>query len=70
MTDADLVRDGVGGLAPPGSPTAACRVAGRAGDESVMSLVDHLSELRRRIAISLLAVFLGLASSASTSRRS
>jgi sec-independent protein translocase protein TatC len=58
MPDADLVRDGVGGLVPsvpatsPG-PSAAVR------DETVMPLVDHLSELRRRLAISLLAVAIG-----------
>ena len=58
MADADLVRDGFGGGVPPGSsPLPAASAA--AGDETMMTLVDHLSELRRRIGISLLAVALG-----------
>ena len=56
MADADLVRDGAGGLVPPAPPPA---TAPAVGDETVMSLVDHLSELRRRIGISLLAVAIG-----------
>ena len=59
MTDADIVRD-VGGLVPPPAPAPpASPVA--AGDETAMSLIDHLSELRRRIAIALLAIGLGTA---------
>jgi len=46
--------EGVGGLVPPAPPAPAA-----VEDKTVMSLVDHLSELRRRIGISLLAVALG-----------
>ena len=56
MADADLVRDGAGGLVPPAPPRV---TAPAVSDETVMSLVDHLSELRRRIGISLLAVAIG-----------
>ena len=47
----------LGGLAPPVAPNppAATPVA----DETAMSLVEHLSELRRRVAISLIAVVIG-----------
>jgi len=62
MADADLARDGAAGLltvpqastpAPPSGSTPP-----PAGD-AVMPLFDHLAELRRRIAIALLAVVLG-----------
>lgn len=61
MADADLTRDGAAGLVPvpqpaPSEPPAA--PSPPAGD-AVMPLFDHLAELRRRIAIALLAVVIG-----------
>lgn len=64
MADTGLVADGAGGLvtsppvsgAPPLAPSPAVPE-----DDTVMSLVDHLSELRRRIGISLLVVVAGTA---------
>jgi sec-independent protein translocase protein TatC len=62
MADADAVREGgvperalqTGGPTPPPSPAAP-------GDEKVMSLVDHLSELRSRIVRIVLAILVGSA---------
>lgn len=64
MADADPAREGVGGRVPPPSPSPQPPVSGpsvqaRVRDETVMPLVDHLAELRRRLAISLLAVAIG-----------
>ena len=57
MADADLLDDAV---ALPGDEAAPAAAPGeRADDEKVMSLVDHLSELRRRIGLALLAVAIG-----------
>jgi len=61
MADADLARDGAATLLPapqaaaPDPPAALPPTA----DGAIMPLFDHLAELRRRIAIALLAVALG-----------
>lgn len=66
MADADLARDGAASLlpavAPAGPPPGALPPADApppASEAAVMPLVDHLAELRRRIAIALLAVTIG-----------
>jgi len=57
MADADLPAD-LGAPVPAGPPSIVA-ADGTADDEKVMSLVDHLAELRRRIAIALVAVTAG-----------
>ncbi len=66
MADADLAHDGAASLLPVPQPAApdpaAPEPAGAtppAAGEAVMPLFDHLAELRRRIAIALLAVVAG-----------
>ena len=66
MADADLARDGAAALLPlsqPASPDPTTPSPGSApppsADAGVMPLLDHLAELRRRIAIAILAVAIG-----------
>jgi sec-independent protein translocase protein TatC len=46
-------------VVPPGEPEVAVGPGPGRGDEKVMTLVEHLSELRRRLALSILALLLG-----------
>ena len=58
MADADALREpGVAGV--PVTPDPVRHRRRRPGDESVMSLVDHLGELRTRLFRSILAVAVG-----------
>lgn len=60
MADADaLLEPGVGGRPATPDPTPPPTPAATPGDDSVMSLMDHLGELRKRIFRAILAVALG-----------
>ena len=58
MTDADALREGAAQERPP-QPGTPAPAAAPAGDGKVMSLVDHLSELRNRLFKCLIAVGIG-----------
>jgi sec-independent protein translocase protein TatC len=58
MTDADALREGAAHERPP-QPGTPAPAATPAGDGKVMSLVDHLSELRNRLFKCLIAVGIG-----------
>jgi sec-independent protein translocase protein TatC len=61
MADADLAREGAAGLLvpQPAAPEPPPAAPAPPADGAVMPLFDHLAELRRRIAIALLAIMLG-----------
>ncbi|HEX6869369.1 MAG TPA: twin-arginine translocase subunit TatC [Candidatus Limnocylindrales bacterium] len=60
MADADaLLEPGVTGRPPAPDPGPPAPSAAPPADESVMSLVDHLGELRKRLFRSIIAVALG-----------
>jgi sec-independent protein translocase protein TatC len=62
MADADALREpGVTGLPATPDPQPLPPPAGAPGDETVMSLVEHLGELRTRIFRSIIAVAIGSA---------
>ncbi|HMA45694.1 MAG TPA: twin-arginine translocase subunit TatC, partial [Frankiaceae bacterium] len=60
MADAETLREtGVPALSPPPTPGASPPGVTAPADESVMSLVEHLGELRTRLFRSILAVVAG-----------
>jgi sec-independent protein translocase protein TatC len=59
MTDADALREGAAQEQRPPQPANPPPAAAQADDGKVMSLVDHLSELRNRLFKSMLAVGVG-----------
>jgi sec-independent protein translocase protein TatC len=69
MADADLARDGTAALLPVPQPATPSASAAPPAGDAIMPLFDHLAELRRRIAIALLAVTLGTVAGFAFSQR-